>query len=380
VSLCLLLALVTGFTWPWEKSKPWPSSSKQPVVTLDHPTLEAFIANEGLDPSQGFNFAVFGDQRALADGEWQTLNRSIVERYGDELLFVWDTGDIVNAGQHSDQFHMLREILWPLRDLPYVVSVGNHELNQMKSQQGMQNTATILAYLDPTFSGDRRYYAKHLGPVSLFVLDTNPLVYGVDGKGEIPKQLESGPFQEQLDWLAADIVAANERAQLEGSLTPRIIVGFHHPFLQTSEKHRGIARALWALKVGDETFPRWLLSQGVDIVVSGHTHTYERFRLENGGDHLHFINISGRPRTSFLWIGDGARRAQDVQGKELEFFDDKGFEDLDGWQIEQLGAMTEKDTNQFGLFRVGESGSLRLQMHFVDTEGRVRADTTAALD
>ena len=46
-----------------------------------------------------------------------------------------------------------------------------------------------------------------------------------------------------------------------------------------------------------------VIEGGVDLVICGHTHTYERFRLRRGERELSLINLSGRPQNSFLFFG-----------------------------------------------------------------------------
>ena len=144
-------------------------------------------------------------------------------------------------------------------------------------------------------------------------------------------------------------------------------MGIHHPFLQSSKKHRSTARGLWNLRFEGRRLAELLADGGVDLVLTGHTHTYERFRLERDDGHvMHVVNVSGRPRTAFLWIGDGARRARDLRGEEREWFTDKGFRGLERWRIEQVEAMREDERNQFATIDVGADGQLSLQIHFVD--------------
>ena len=87
--------------------------------------------------------------------------------------------------------------------------------------------------------------------------------------------------------------------------------------MQSSRKHLETAVYLWSYRPrGPEKppFPELLLDAGVDLVLVGHTHTYERFVLEKGGRSMDLVNLSGRPRTAILWIGDGARRARVAAG------------------------------------------------------------------
>ena len=100
VAFALLATPAAAFRSPW-KSDPWPQTSFFPVVALDHPTGESVFARG--TGAERYRFAVFGDQRALADGEWQQLVERIAAHRGAErVAFIVDTGDFVDEGTHSD--------------------------------------------------------------------------------------------------------------------------------------------------------------------------------------------------------------------------------------------------------------------------------------
>ncbi len=344
-----------AFTWPWNTHDPWPSTSDVRVTTLDHPVLPEQAPPE-------YRFAVYGDQRALADGEWQELISLIArEQKQTPFLFVLDTGDLVDAGQHSDQFHMLHDLLAPISNLPYLVSVGNHELRNNKLAVARQNTARFLAYLDDSLSSDRMYYRKEIGPVTYIFLDTNDLIYGDDGDLINTASPPPGSRAEaQMKWLCMQLDPQIPRGA-------RLVVVMHHPFLQSSKKHGKQGRALWSYRYGDRFLPDIFADAGVDLVITGHTHTYERFFLErDDGRSFALVNFSGRPRASFLWFGDGARRAHDIAGMETEYLAGRGWENLDRWRITQVEAMTADEANQAGVFTVSGDGTLRMQVHYLD--------------
>jgi hypothetical protein len=117
-----------------------------------------------------------------------------------------------------------------------------------------------------------------------------------------------------------------------------------------------------------------MMAPGADLVLTGHTHTFERYRLTDpDGDRFHLVNVSGRPRNSFLWWGDGARRAQDIRGREVEFLARTGWrrEDIEGWTVEQRDAMTEKETeaNQWAEVTVHPDGRVELETFFLVDRG-----------
>lgn len=393
----LLLVVLLGsagvslgaFTWPWEVGGPWPTSSATPVAALVRPPVESVVAGGDRD----LHFAVFGDQRALADGEWQELIAAIDRfRSSKPLDFLIDTGDIVNDGAWADQFVFLGNLLEPVADLPYLVAVGNHEVRNNRDPIARANTAAFLAGAHPGFGPERFYFRKDLGPCRFFFLDSNDFVYGDDGggvgdpddrageKGDVHGPADggvgdvvpggrlsgsTGPVPEsraaaQLDWLASEFA----EPELPGTST---IVVVHHPIIQTSEKHREQAVALWNYGSDEGKLRDLFVAGGVDVILTGHTHTYERFVLSHGGARMHVINVSGRPRTSFLWIGDGARRPEDVRGEEAAWFPAHGF-DLAGWTVAQEAVMDGDERNQFAVFEIAEGAKPRMSVYVLDDD------------
>ena len=64
------------------------------------------------------------------------------------MLFILDTGDIVDEGSDDHSFSDLANHLERVKDLPYLVAVGNHELQPKEDAsivlQAHQNTANFL--------------------------------------------------------------------------------------------------------------------------------------------------------------------------------------------------------------------------------------------
>lgn len=341
----------------------WPTTSTHPVPVQEHPTLNEAVRQQGIDGRKPYRLVVFGDQRALADGEFQALVQAIADREaaleeGPPLLAVVDTGDIVDNGKHADQFTMLHEILEPLRAYPYLVSVGNHELDQDIDFQGRRNFTTFMGdAAGPLFAETRLWYRLDVPGLRLIFLDTNQWVYRRDD--HLPEHR-----REQIDWLAG---------QMSENFDGTTILAMHHPLVISNQKHRSLAAQLWGLKRGDELLAS-LIASGTDLVLTGHTHTYERYRMTSpAGDRFHLMNVSGRPRDSFLWWGDGSRRAQDIQGREIEHLGRAGWrrEFLEGWTIEQLDAMTDKDTeaNQWAEITVHPDRRVEVEMFFLVDRG-----------
>jgi hypothetical protein len=354
-TLALLFAVGVGSIAP--SSFRWPKSSRFRVAPLAQPTLESKLASLRPGPEAGYAFAVFGDQRALAGGEWESMIASIdsLSNQDPRLLFMLDTGDIVENGSHSDQFRELAAILAEARSLPYLVGVGNHELDNNRPGTARPNTATFLAPIDPSLKPDRLYYERTIGRVRFLFLDSNDLVYG---RGpEIAARREA-----QLAWLTDALARVPDRPG-----HPTVVV-MHHPLLQSSVKHRKQARDLWSLAYRGRRLPDILADAGVDLILTGHTHTYERIRASRpDGKGFQIVNLSGRPRPAWLWFGEGARRAQMIpEGGERFWFYDRGWRGVENWTFAQEEAMTDDEANQYAVFRVEPDGGVTMAVRFMN--------------
>ncbi len=338
---------------------PWRSSSLQPPEPLDHPLVES------LNIDGEYRFAAFGDQRALVD-EWREMMPHIARLAEEDsrLLFMVDTGDIVKDGSHSDQFWMLRDILSPAKKLPYLVGVGNHEVHDNNGNR--ENAATFLGYLGEDFSPERMYYRKDIGSVRFLFLDTNDLIYGDRGAGRVFRR-----SSEQMEWLRSELESDGR-----GPDSTTIAV-MHHPFVQSSTKHREQASRLWNFEYDGTFFPEILIEGGVDIVLTGHTHTYERFLLERSGQRMQVVNLSGRPNG----VGSGSRRAKNLSGREKDELERYGWERLNDWNIGQQEAMASGDeADQFAVITVRMAGTISMKVYYLDDGSSVGIRETPSVD
>ncbi|MEJ7815738.1 MAG: metallophosphoesterase [Rubrobacter sp.] len=128
---------------------------------------------------------------------------------------------------------------------------GNHEYE----------TEGASAYFDyfgkAAGDPDKGYYSYDLGGWHVVALNSNC------GEGE----LRCGPGSPQGRWLKEDLAANDEEACT--------LAYFHHPLFASGSYRPGIARVgrLW------ET----LYAAGVDVVLNGHDHNYQRFAPQDPG-------------------------------------------------------------------------------------------------
>ena len=118
-------------------------------------------------------------------------------------------------------------------------ALGNHDWNQ----------GHIQPYLDYfTLPGNERYYDFEEGPVHIFVLDSD----SKEPDGRDSDSIQAGWLEEQLETAKA----------------PWKLVFLHHPPFSSSRR-------------GENKEVQWpFVSWGVDAVIAGHDHLYERLQRE----------------------------------------------------------------------------------------------------
>src|SRR5215207_292310 len=173
---------------------------------------------------------------------------------GDEAtagLLAGIDGTVATFGDHAypegsaENFAECYEPSWGQFKARTMPSPGNHEYEKPGAS----------AYFDyfGTAAGDpgEGYYSYDLGSWHLVALNSNC------GEGEI----RCDPGSPQGRWLKVDLAANDEAACT--------LAYFHHPLFTSGSYRPGIERveSLWEI----------LYAAGVDVVLNGHDHNYQRF-------------------------------------------------------------------------------------------------------
>lgn len=168
-------------------------------------------------------------------GELETFNDNVGQYYCD---FIYNPDAPEGYGCRGRSWRDSTNRFFP--------SVGNHDY------MGGDGIAPYLAYF--TLPGNEVYYSFRRGPVAFYALDS-----------------ENGhTLAEQRAWLA-------EQTAASGALYH--VVYFHKPPYSTG-KH------------GDQTAMQWdFEALGVDVVLSGHEHNYQR--IDAPGARLYLVNGVG---------------------------------------------------------------------------------------
>jgi hypothetical protein len=152
---------------------------------------------------------------------------------------------------------------------------GNHDYGNSNANTAVRNNAYYNSFTVPTAaecggvaSGTEAYYSYNIGNVHFVALDS----YGREDANTTKMYDTTGA---QCNWLRSDL-AANTK--------PWTVVYFHHPpYTKTSHSsdYNGGAGELDLVAVR-ERFVRILERYGVDLIIAGHSHGYERSYLLSG--------------------------------------------------------------------------------------------------
>ena len=127
-------------------------------------------------------------------------------------------------------------------------------------------------------SGSELYYDVVMGPVHVFVLDSDPmLLEEVQGKdatqGEIPGYTTS-PTTQQRTWLQSAMAASSAKWK---------VVALHHSPYSSAPIERGAG-------YGSSAWVQWPFADwGADVVLSGHHHAYERVVKGEGASQVQYV-------------------------------------------------------------------------------------------
>lgn len=202
------------------------------------------------DPGPGapFVFATIGDTQRNPRITGQVATRALENR----PAFVVHVGDVVDNG--ADKAEWVNELFRPCQELfgriPVLPCIGNHERNHKFYYQ-------YFSLPEPEY-----HYSFRYGNAEFFSIDSNkPL----------------GPGSPQHLWLDKALAGSNAKWK---------ICFHHHPAYSSDSDDYGDTFNGKQSRFGDPN-PRQLLTlyerHGVDLVLNGHVHLYERTHPIRGG-------------------------------------------------------------------------------------------------
>ena len=245
--IALLAAVACGDSAPRgagpPAAEPSPTTSATPSVSGsstaspdDPPTSPPALAT---DPGRPYVLGVVGDWGVDREPVRQVVRAMTRFNGARPLDAVLTTGDNAYCCGTTAQSQFARRMMTPFRAArtPIYPALGNHDV-------GTENGAAFMR----VFGMTKRWYAVNVGPVQVVVLDSNRVSDAA-----------------QLTFLK-NVLAAPRPGAFR-------VVTFHHPGWSCSahNPHTGVVER-WAPLFGTK----------VDLVLTGHNHTYERFRASNG--------------------------------------------------------------------------------------------------
>ncbi len=187
---------------------------------------------------KSIRFAVIGDNGTGEKPQYEVAEQMAIYREKVQYDFVIMLGDNIYGGQSPADFK--RKFEDPYKKLldagvKFYASLGNHDSPNQR-------------FYKPFNMDGKRYYDYRRGNTAFFALDSNYM------------------DPEQIAWL---------KKELSGSDAQWKICYFHHPLYSDSKAH------------GSDTDLRKILEPifkqyGVQAVFSGHEHTYERLKSQQG--------------------------------------------------------------------------------------------------
>lgn len=226
------------------------------------PQAEWFVTSPAANSKHTARLWILGDPGKYRDRAhardaglaWLKAHGQNRKAYADVLL---TTGD--NAYPSATNADYLREFFIPyqnvLKNIPLWTVYGNHDARRWTYYKLFATPRQ--AESGGLASGSKHYYSFDYGPAHVIVLDNH--------------HFELAASSAMTDWLQQDIRQAKQKW---------VIVLFHHPpytggtYDSDNDKHsRG------RMKRTRENLLPILEKAGVDLVINGHSHVYERSHL-----------------------------------------------------------------------------------------------------
>ncbi len=198
-------------------------------------------------------FAVIGDNGTGGKGEYLTAGALGKAHDRFPFEFVVMMGDNLYGGESPSDFQDKFEKPYaPLLNagVKFYAALGNHD-----------DPARQIIYDKFNMGGKHYYTFKPKDGIRFFVLDSNYM------------------DKKQLDWFESELKASGSEWKL---------VYFHHPIYSSGERHGSNLELRAAIEP-------LMVMYGVDVVLSGHEHFYERIKPQKG-IHYFIVGSSGQLR------------------------------------------------------------------------------------
>lgn len=262
---------------------------------LADPVAGSFTTAPAAPPEGGFRFAALGDMGATdaaraVTGQIAAASPDIVFLVGD-LCYADRLGGAVTPPAGLGPFPVVQDLAqWDrwlalvqpsAAAIPWMPAVGNHEMEIGQGPLGYDGFHARMTL--PAGSGSTTWYWFRHANVAFVALDANDVSYEI-------RRNRGYSAGTQNAWLAATLAALRADPTVDF-----IVAGFHHCAYCSNTVHGsdGGVRDAWGA-----LFDQY----GVDLVVNGHNHSYERTYPLRGGE-----PASGG--TTYITAGAGGQAA-----------------------------------------------------------------------
>ncbi len=221
----------------------------------------------GRSPRRRFRFAAFGDTRT-----GHKVHRALIESMAKEDVdLVVHSGDLVESGGVLDEWELFYTIEAPVvASAPLIAALGNHDLSQRNHYKRF-----ILAN---RYADNQRYFFRDWGDVRVIIMDSEE---------------ESRRGSAQYEFLESAMRDGAEKDMF-------MVVALHRPPYSAGAHGSDMEMR----EILGELCPRF----GVEVVLAGHDHNYERTKRIDGV--TYFVAASGGApirRMSPSWFSEVVR-------------------------------------------------------------------------
>ncbi|MCH6235503.1 metallophosphoesterase family protein [Cognataquiflexum rubidum] len=206
------------------------------------------------------NFALWADSQ----GGWAEFESILQQVRGKNPDFTIGIGDLVGNGRLESEYQKLLQYLSPIA-VPHYLLLGNHDYDGSYQTWIPEAFRKVLKA-----ESQKNYFSWQDGPCAFIALDPNE---------NFPVGIPANT--EQYEWFHQEI-----KSKKWNDAAWKIILVHQPPFSQGWMGYHGEKSIENLLRPGWE-------SGNVDLVVSGHTHDYERLILDHQNGKTAFLIIGG---------------------------------------------------------------------------------------
>eukprot|EP00441_Pelagodinium_beii_P036027 CAMPEP_0197631084 /NCGR_PEP_ID=MMETSP1338-20131121/8374_1 /TAXON_ID=43686 ORGANISM="Pelagodinium beii, Strain RCC1491" /NCGR_SAMPLE_ID=MMETSP1338 /ASSEMBLY_ACC=CAM_ASM_000754 /LENGTH=510 /DNA_ID=CAMNT_0043202473 /DNA_START=33 /DNA_END=1565 /DNA_ORIENTATION=- len=210
------------------------------------------------------------------------------------------SGDLSYADGYYHRWDSYGRLVEPLAaTTPIMTCVGNHEVSDGEAYQSY--TYRYPMPYKASGSIDPNIWSRDIGPMHVISLNS---------------YAQSGNTSYQAKWLQKDLKTRFKRKQ-----TPWLVVLMHVPFYNSNAGHLGEAKIMM------DNFEDLLYQYGVNLVINGHVHSFERTWPT-------YKNVTDACGPSYLNVGDAGNR----EGPYNSWLPGEGSEPSPVWSAFRQGS------------------------------------------